>query len=261
MRNCFKTTLTTLALGAVATTTLAAGYEPANSLAWPLLDEVHRQPRPALGSTFGEYQSYGGDRYVHTGLDIRGRAGDPVRLVASGNIWFTQNFQEDTCETGTSCRLYVKGDDGRYIYYYSHLRLYNERDETTSEVRNQIVSAIQNETSDYVVQDGTHVDEGQILAGLSAFGGSAAPWPHLHFSIIDATQNYDAIHPLTALDRSGPRLLIDEERPSSWPPALRMTSSDSSRTGPVQPSNRLVNAENCPIPGPSTSSHSPRTRS
>jgi hypothetical protein len=180
-------------------------------LRWPLSHGSPEVAREAIGSSFGEYQGYGGDPYVHTGIDIRGRTGDPVRLAAGGNIWLTANFDDDSCLELTNCRLYVKGNERRYIYYYSHLRLAPAGEEFTSEVREKIINAAGPAQHD--PRPGTAVSEGQVLAGIAAF--ASGEWPHLHFGIVDSTQSYDAINPLTALRRTGDgAALFDDERPT-----------------------------------------------
>jgi hypothetical protein len=195
----------------LATTGCPGGYEPPNTLQWPLRSAVTGDDRAALGSSFGEFQHYGDPPYLHTGIDIRGLEGDPAIVVADGNIWMIANFGADSCATGTSCRLYIKGADNRYIYYYSHLRLYNEAEEMTSEVRDKILNATR-KGSGYSVNPGTDVTAGQVLSGIADFASDT--WAHLHFSIIDSTQNYDVINPLTALDGGGATPpILDDERP------------------------------------------------
>ena len=89
-----------------------------HSLSWPLLARGTDQPRPAIGNAFGEFQG----NFLHTGIDIRGLEGDHVRVAAGGNIFRPANFAECDEGGGISCRLYIVAEDGRYIYYYSHLR-------------------------------------------------------------------------------------------------------------------------------------------
>lgn len=204
-----RLTLAALGLLAAPGRALAQGYDPPSSLDWPLYDAKTGLAREALGSSFGEYQYYGEHPYVHTGIDIRGHLGDRVRLVADGNIWMTANFDDDSCLVATNCRLYVLDRKHRYIYYYSHLRLAPEGEEFTSEVREKILNAAGGAPS-YPVQAGTDVSAGQVLAGIANF--ASGEWPHLHFGIVDATQNYDALDPLTALRRTGfgPALFDDE---------------------------------------------------
>jgi hypothetical protein len=201
-----------LLLSLIVAGCLDDGYEPANSLRWPLRSAATGNDRAALGSSFGEYQSYGGPPFLHTGIDIRGLEGDPAIIVADGNIWLTANFQTDSCQTATNCRLYIKGSDGRYIYYYSHLRLYQEAEEMTSEVRARILNATR-QGSGYAVNPGTDVTAGQVLSGIADFSNNA--WAHLHFGIIDASENYDVINPLTALSGStATPPILDDERPT-----------------------------------------------
>lgn len=209
MRAALVRPLLALALAASTSPALAA-YVPANSLPWPLYrQDAPNTPREALGNAFGEYQEFGVS-YVHTGIDIRGAEGDIVKVVAPGNVWVTVNYHDDLCTHANACRIYVKG--ARYIYYYSHLQL-DAGSGVTTETREKIVNASRWElgSGSYPVQPGTSVSTGEILSRIGPFGSN---WPHLHFSIVDATENYDAINPLTALRRSwGGIDIVDDERP------------------------------------------------
>lgn len=209
MRTITVRSLFTLALLA-ATSQARAQYEPPNSLPWPLYrQDAPSIPREALGNAFGEYQNFG-ERYVHTGIDIRGAEGDVVKVVAPGNIWVTVSYFDDACWSANLCRIYVKGS--RYVYYYSHLQLHEESD-ITAETREKIINASRWSagTGTYPVQPNTSIDAGTVLSRIGPFGSD---WPHLHFAIVDPTQNYDAINPLTALARSAGGIdIIDDERP------------------------------------------------
>lgn len=198
-----------------ASSASAQGYEPPSSLIWPLYRyDAPSSPRPSLGNSFGEYQSFSGPNYLHTGIDIRGATADIVKVVASGNVWVSVFVDDDGCRHDSSCRVYVKGDDDRYIYYYSHLELGPAAMEMTSEVREKIVNATRWDEAlgTYPVQPGTDVSAGQVLSEIGPFGTGI--WPHLHFAIIEESANYDAVNPLTALQRTGSGVaIIDDERP------------------------------------------------
>lgn len=185
------------------------GYEPANTLPWPVLHQVSNQPRRAVWSSFCEYQNRWGLPWFHSGFDIRGVYRDKVIVVDAGNVWIVANLEQ--CNQGptegNSCRLYVISTDRRYIYYYSHLFLGPETDSTSTaraEIENaspQVVGA-----SQYTINDDTDVASGEILAFMANFSG----WNHIHFGIIDANENYDMLNPLTAFSF----VPIDDESPT-----------------------------------------------
>jgi hypothetical protein len=212
--------LATLVGLAVLTTTGAAlaqpyqGYLPANSLPWPLWrQDDPTKPREALGNSFGEFQDFG-VFYLHSGIDIRGAEGDIVKIAAPGNIWVTVNYNDDFCDDVASCRIYVKGDDAKYVYYYSHLALHGGDSEITAETREKITNASRwdQPLGSYPVQPNTHVDTGEILSRIGPF--HHVGWPHMHFAIIDASDGWDPINPLTALIRTqGGIDIVDDEPP------------------------------------------------
>lgn len=209
------TSLVTLAaLFATGTSLADDGYQPPNTLPWPLYrQDAPTEPRVTIGNAFGEYQQYNGEPpFLHSGTDIRGVEGDIVRVTAAGNIWVTVNFNDDACSDATNCRIYIKGSGGRYIYYHAHLALHADS-EISTETRAKIIAASQWDaaTGTYPVQAGTDITAGTTLARIGPFANA---WPHLHYAIIDTTQNYDAINPLTALNRSYPNIdIIDDEPP------------------------------------------------
>ncbi|HMI94445.1 MAG TPA: hypothetical protein VK509_23895 [Polyangiales bacterium] len=182
-------------------------------LTWPLRSKTSAVVRQALGSSFGEFQQYGTSTlpYVHSGIDIRGLQGDYVRVVADGNIWLTANLATCADGGGSACRLYVKGAGGRYIHYYSHLRL-SDADPLSTELRAAIMNATAKGAGSYAVQAGTAVSAGQTLSAIADF--AADQWAHVHFNLFDAQQSYDGINPLSALvDAEGEHPLIDDEPP------------------------------------------------
>jgi hypothetical protein len=184
------------------------GYQPPNTLGWPLLNQNDNQPRPAVWSSFGEYQNYPGlTPWFHSGFDPRGVYQDIIRVVDSGNIWMVANLEECNAgpTEGSACRLYVKSTDEQYIYYYSHLFLGPETD-YTSTARAKIENASPKGSASYTINAGTDVAAGDTLAYIANFPGN---WHHLHFGIIAADQNYDMVNPLTAFSN----LPHDDERP------------------------------------------------
>lgn len=221
----------------------AQGYPQPHSLQWPLYESKvvngtqvggpgSTNPRPAVGNVVGEYQSFSGQTYLHSGTDIRGVMGDPVFVMRSGNVWFRANFSENSqdCISAINCRLYVKGDDG-YIYYYSHLRLDKSAPEFDTKLAAAIIAANARDPSQgtYPVQPGTEVTAGQRLTSIADFGG----WNHLHFGMVDSNDGYRVIDPLTALSQapSGAAAaftIVDDERPTVA--SLRFVTDGASQT-------------------------------
>ena len=54
----------------------------ARGIPWPLAPDAQHP----IGNTYGEYQWYGGDAYLHPGIDVMGSAGQPVYAVAPGVV-------------------------------------------------------------------------------------------------------------------------------------------------------------------------------
>lgn len=106
-----------------------------------------------LVDTFTQARA-GGSR-VHDAIDIMAPTGTPVISVSSGTlekIFFSPG--------GGGKTLYVRSDDGRWMYYYAHL-------------------------NDYApgLKEGQKVARGMRL-GTVGFSGNANPaGPHLHFAI------------------------------------------------------------------------------
>lgn len=182
------------------------GYQPPDSLIWPLRNQDNGEPRRGVWSSFGEWQDFA-DRWFHSGFDPRGVYGDTVRVADGGNVWMVANIED--CNAGPteghSCRLYVKSTDGNYVYYYSHLYLGPESD-YTSTARAKIENASPKGAASYTVNADTDVAAGDTLAYIGDF----PDWNHLHFGIIAVSENYDMVNPLTAFsDRP-----LDDEPPT-----------------------------------------------
>ena len=185
------------------------GYQPPNTLTWPLRNQNNDQSRPAVWSSFGEYQNYSGTiPWFHSGFDPRGVYGDRIRVLDDGNVWMVANLEQCNAgpTEGNACRLYVRSSDERYIYYYSHLYLGPETD-YTSTARAKIENASPKGAASYTINPGTDVSVGDTLAYIANF---SANWDHLHFGIIAAQENYDMVNPLTAMSD----LPIDDEPPT-----------------------------------------------
>ncbi len=204
------------------------GYVPAKSLPWPMIkvnsgpDPEEGDPRESVWSSFGEFQGYGtlsGDNtYLHTGIDFRGAQGDHVVVVEDGDIWFISSLS--LCETGEynwACRLYILGEpnttyDTQYVYYYSHLA-FGPYSGMLPDLQYQMDMAdTLNPESDPEASEtpvsGTAVSRGDRMCTIASFLNddpydsiSDVHWPHMHFGIFDVNDEYNAISPLTALDR------------------------------------------------------------
>ena len=110
------------------------GYQPPNTLLWPLYIQNTNNPRRGIGNSFGEYQEYDDLIYAHTGIDIRGQEDDAVKVVKDSNIWVVVNYDDDFCEELSRCRIYMRdlaSNDERYVYYYAHLALKTLDDDST----------------------------------------------------------------------------------------------------------------------------------
>ena len=241
---CNRALLVSLGLCAAAWSHDAAaqGYPQPHSLQWPLYESKvvnnsqvggpgSTNPRPAVGNVVGEAQIYD-PPFLHSGADIRGVFGDPVYVVRSGNVWFRANFSENSqdCVSATTCRLYVKGDDG-FIYYYSHLRLDKSAPEYTVSLEAAILAANARDLSQgtYPVKPNTGVKAGQLLTSIADFPS----WNHLHFGMVDSNDGYRIIDPLTALTQSpsgasGNFTIVDDERPIVA--SLHFVTDGASRT-------------------------------
>jgi hypothetical protein len=136
-------------------------------LQWPLIAKDTGLRRPAIGTSFGELQEHQREpTYLHTGIDLRGVAGDRVKVVADGNIWLTANLSDCAESTGDECRLYIKDAAGRYIYYYSHLAFFHA-DPMSMALRTAIMNASP-QGGGYEVRPNTAVVAGMPIASASS---------------------------------------------------------------------------------------------
>jgi hypothetical protein len=266
----FEATL--VALAAVAAVTSGAvsaraqGYEPPNSLPWPLYTgdaslangqnggPGQTAPRPGVGNVLGEYQRYSTEQFLHSGDDIRGVQNDPIFAVADGNVWLKANFasvvnnEADFCVNSSICRFYVAGTDKRYVYYYSHVRLDPAAPNYSAAFHDKIVEASATAPAggtfpSLTFSAGTRINRGDFLTGIADFAG----WNHLHFGIIDATQNFDVINPLTGLTHAADGVeLVDDERPTIVSLAFFQNESTTQVT-PAGDCHELASAGNLDI--------------
>jgi hypothetical protein len=197
----------------------APPLQPGNLTVWPLHErlagDVPGGARSGLMNDFGEFQYFGPPDYVHTGIDIRGAwnagtsKGDLVQVVAPGDIWAVPGFTGDTCTSDNNCRVFIKTNDRRHIYYYAHL---NVRTNADSDVRAKLESASMKDPADHLPVGSNAVSAGQKLAGIGIF---YSVYAHLHFSIFDVCENYDGLNPVALLP--APDSYVDESKPTIGP--------------------------------------------
>ncbi len=211
----------------------AEGYQPYQSLKWPLWNKSHTDAeRTRIWTYLGEPQDREPGKALHSGNDFRGIKGDVVKAVAAGNVWFTHKLSECRNSAGYDCRIYILGKpttsngdevelesdaDHRYVYYYSHLwlgdstDLQNTPDDAivTSETREKLESASSGGKTSYPVNNNTEIAAGEAIALIGKFPN----WRHLHFGIYDKLDNYNAIAPLTALEKNNNPDTYDAEDP------------------------------------------------
>lgn len=92
---------------------------------------------------------------LHDAIDIMAPAGAAVVAAAPGKVeklFFS--------EGGGGITVYVRSDDGRWIYYYAHLQGYAPG-----------------------LKEGQSVQRGQVIARVGSTGNANARGPHLHFAI------------------------------------------------------------------------------
>jgi murein DD-endopeptidase MepM/ murein hydrolase activator NlpD len=125
-----------------------------------LIDTEFRAPRPmTIMSPYGQARLFNGElRSRHTGLDLKGADGDPVRAAARGRVLIAQ----DLYFSGNGVYL----DHGRGVYTgYFHL-------------------------SRILVGVGEMVEAGQLIGEVGSTGRVTGP--HLHWSLWVAGNSLDA---------------------------------------------------------------------
>jgi murein DD-endopeptidase MepM/ murein hydrolase activator NlpD len=125
-----------------------------------LIDTPFRTPRPmTITSPYGQARLFNGElRSRHTGLDLKGADGDPVRAAARGRVLIAQ----DLYFSGNGVYL----DHGRGVYTgYFHL-------------------------SRILVEVGEMVEAGQLVGEVGSTGRVTGP--HLHWSLWVAGKSLDA---------------------------------------------------------------------
>ena len=124
---------------------------------WPL--------KGVITSKFGFRRLRIANSNYHTGLDIDGITGDPIKAAVAGTVSFAGR------KGGYGKLVIIKGADDR-LYYYAH-------------------------ASELLVNKGDEVVLGQVIAKVGNTGRSTGS--HLHFEI---RENGQAIDPLTMLEQN-----------------------------------------------------------
>jgi len=100
-------------------------------------------------------QARAGGARVHDAIDIMAAAGTPVVAASPGTVeklFFSHG--------GGGISAYVRSNDGRWSYYYAHLRDYAPG-----------------------LKEGQRVQRGQVLGTVGSTGNASPSGPHLHFAI------------------------------------------------------------------------------
>lgn len=100
-------------------------------------------------------QARAGGARVHDAIDIIAPLGTPVIAAAPGRV--EKLFLS---QGGGGITAYIRSDDGRWIYYYSHLQGYAPG-----------------------LAEGQHVKRGQLIGRVGYTGNANPTGPHLHFAI------------------------------------------------------------------------------
>jgi len=198
----------------------APALHPGDLTVWPLHERLANDTpgaaRSGLMNDFGEFQYFGPPDYVHTGIDIRGvwigddiKKGDLVLVAASGDVWHVPGFSGDSCTSDNNCRVFIKSNDRRHIFYYAHL---NVRSGADSEVRARLEAVAMKDPASDLPPGSNPVAAGQKLAGIGKFSSIYA---HLHFAIFDVCEDYDGLNPLALLP--APDGYMDDTRPTVGP--------------------------------------------
>lgn len=252
--------LCALAALMISVDTLAGGYEPANSLGWPLWNAAQNPMtrRTRIWTSLGEIQ----ETWLHSGYDFRGKVGDRVKTIAGGWVLFTHNLPNCKSLDGApnDCRVYIQGvptdssgnavneanADHEYVYYYSHLWYGDDLDAATTP-DGAIVSAATRKKLEnaggngHPVQPNTDVSAGTVIALIAAFPDADGPyenWEHLHLGIFDRLDNYNAISSLTALIKGNDPYMYDAVDPTVHDIYLMMNedADPGNSANSVQPS-------------------------
>ena len=100
-------------------------------------------------------QARAGGQRTHDAIDIMAAEGTPVIAAAPGRV--EKLFFSDG---GGGITVYVRSQDGRWIYYYAHLLSYAPG-----------------------LAEGQQLQRGQLIGRVGHTGNANAAGPHLHFAI------------------------------------------------------------------------------
>lgn len=221
-----------LALFGVAAPALAQDH----SWRWPLYVRVDDasgaattgQPRPAAWNSAGEFQKFNGQTYLHPGHDLRGNAGDPA-LIPTDSTLERAFLDHDSCDplpdngwSGTSCRLWfrAKAENGRYLYYVSHVDFTKNAmapgRQVTTEIRQQVEDVEAATRAGVALPDAQRsVNAGQMLSTIASF---PSQWHHLHLGIFDTQSQYRMQNTIAFFEQApvganGESLVIVDDEP------------------------------------------------
>jgi len=183
------------ALWLASLATLLASTSPAlaqnHSWTWPLyvrhdagpgLTPTTGEPRPALWNSAGEYQNFTDVPYMHPGHDIRGNYGDIVVNPTAGSLQRIYNYADDCLMTGSACRLWLATEDGKYLYYVSHVdfaeKPSTDATQPVTEIR-EIFEAVHDGSA---TAEQRKIAQNTVLSSLTNF--PSADWHHVHLGIV-----------------------------------------------------------------------------
>ena len=106
-----------------------------------------------LVDTFTQARAGGARR--HDAIDIVAAAGTPVISATPGIVEKLYSSQG-----GGGITIYIRSDDGRWMYYYAHLQGYAPG-----------------------LKEGSRVQRGQVIGRVGSTGNADPAGPHLHFAI------------------------------------------------------------------------------
>ena len=124
----------------------------------------------ALVDSFLEPRGENGAR-LHEAIDIMAPEGTAVVAAAPGTIAKLHNSPRG----GQS--IYVRSSDGLRLYYYAHLASYASN-----------------------ISEGDRVAAGDLLGTVGASGDADPAAPHLHFAVLETTQDAEWWEPANAIN-------------------------------------------------------------
>ncbi|MBX7502545.1 M23 family metallopeptidase [Qipengyuania mesophila] len=147
-----------------------AGVEaPSDAQARQLLIPVQNIRPSDLTDTYSD--SRGGGSRLHEAIDIMAPKGTTVLSAAPGVV--EKLFRSDA----GGKTIYVRSTDGETIYYYAHLDGYAKG-----------------------LKEGQRVRRGQRLGTVGSSGNASDEAPHLHFAILQTTEDAEWWEPANAVN-------------------------------------------------------------